>query len=83
MHYKYTLRYDSTHRIKSKNILVRFPSGCGFKYPVPQLRYQAIENDSSAGFLESGTYYGKGQSRFGVSSTCLFAEVRIQEKLFS
>ena len=56
MHYKYTLRYGSTHRIKSKNILVRFPSGCGFKYPVPQLRYQAIENDSSAGFLESGTF---------------------------
>ena len=56
MHYKYTLRYDSTHRIKSKNILVRFPSGCGFKYPVPQLRYQAIENDSSAGFLESGIF---------------------------
>ena len=72
MHYKYRLRYGSTRRIKSKNILVRFPSGCGFKYPVPQLRYQAIENDSSAGFLESGTYYGKGQSRFGVNSACFF-----------
>ena len=56
MHYKYRLRYGSTHRIKSKNILVRFPSGCGFKYPVPQLRYQAIENDSSTGFMESVTF---------------------------
>ena len=56
MHYKCRLRYGSTHRIKSKNILVRFPSGCGFKYPVPQLRYQAIENDSSTGFMESVTF---------------------------
>ena len=56
MHYKYRLMYGSTRRIKSKNILVRFPPDCGFKYPVPQLRYQAIENDSSAGFLESNVF---------------------------
>ena len=31
MHYKYRLRYGSTRRIKSKNILVRFPPDCGFK----------------------------------------------------
>ena len=43
----------------------------------PQLRYQAIENDSSAGFLESDAFMTGGQSRFGVSSTCLFAEVSI------
>ena len=56
MHYKYRLRYGSTRRIKSKNILVRFPLDCGFKYSIPQLRYQAIENDSSAGFLESNVF---------------------------
>jgi len=56
MHYKCRLRYGSTRRIKSKNILVRFPPDCGFEYPVPQLRCQAIENDSSAGFLESDAF---------------------------
>ena len=56
MHYKCRLRYGSTRRIKSKNILVRFPLDCGFKYSIPQLRYQAIENDSSAGFLESNAF---------------------------
>ena len=56
MHYKCSLRYGSTRRKNSKNILVRFPSGCGFKYPVPQLRYQAIEHDSSTGFMESVTF---------------------------
>ena len=70
MHYKYSLRYGSTRRIKSKNILVRFPPDCGFEYPVPQLRCQAIENDSSAGFLESDAFMTGTQSRFGVSSTC-------------
>jgi len=34
MHYKCMLRYGSTRRIKSKNILVRFSSDCGFKYPL-------------------------------------------------
>ena len=56
MHYKCRLRYGSTRRIKSKNILVRFPPDCGFEYPVPQFRCQAIENDSSAGFLESDAF---------------------------
>ena len=82
MHYNYRSRYGSTRRIKSKNILVRSPPDCGLKYPVPQLRYQAIENDSSAGFWNQ-MLLDRGQSRFGVSSTCLFAEVKIQKKLCS
>ena len=38
MHYKCMLRYGSTRRKKSKNILVRFPPDCGFKYPVPPVK---------------------------------------------
>jgi len=57
---------DSTRRIKSKNILVRFPPDCGFKYPVPPVKIPSDWEWLKCWFFGIRCFYDRGQSRFGV-----------------